>query len=350
MATNYPAALDNFTNPTSTQTLDQPGAGGHAGQHTDINDAVEAVEGELGTTPKGSSATVKERIAGFKSASGCSADLVTVVGADVGIDSAAPGAKLEVQVKVTSKKGLRIKLAASQTAVAMEIVNSADAVLAQIDKDGGAIFNEQGAAVNFRVEGDTDQNLLFLDGTNDRVGIGTSSPSAGYKMHVASSGASGASMLVAGNFVVGGTITIAGGSPGSGKVVVDTNGAGVGGWRTLQLDIPHTWAIAGEIKVPSGDTDFICPFFVPVPSGQSATIVRARHIINSGTNAVCKLQKNGSDATGFTGMTVTTTAAEATGSVAVADGDKIALVVTAVNGTPKNLSLSVMVRYNPANA
>ena len=38
------------------------------------------------------------------------------------------------------------------------------------------VLNEGGADVNFRVEGLTDQNLLFTDAANDRVGIGTSTP------------------------------------------------------------------------------------------------------------------------------------------------------------------------------
>ncbi|MDA9328703.1 tail fiber domain-containing protein [Flavobacteriales bacterium] len=47
---------------------------------------------------------------------------------------------------------------------------------ATLDVDGSAIFNESGAAVDFRVEGDTEANLLFVDGSTDRVGIGTSTP------------------------------------------------------------------------------------------------------------------------------------------------------------------------------
>jgi hypothetical protein len=39
------------------------------------------------------------------------------------------------------------------------------------------VVNESGANVDFRVEGDTEANLLFVDASADNVGIGTSSPS-----------------------------------------------------------------------------------------------------------------------------------------------------------------------------
>lgn len=42
--------------------------------------------------------------------------------------------------------------------------------------NGNAVFNEQGADADFRVEGDTNQNLLFVDAGQNRVGFGTASP------------------------------------------------------------------------------------------------------------------------------------------------------------------------------
>lgn len=39
------------------------------------------------------------------------------------------------------------------------------------------VFNEAGADIDFRMEGDTNQNLFFLDASTDRIGIGTNSPS-----------------------------------------------------------------------------------------------------------------------------------------------------------------------------
>ena len=44
------------------------------------------------------------------------------------------------------------------------------------DRDGAAVFNESGAAVDFRIEGDTVENLFFVDGSADKIGIGTNRP------------------------------------------------------------------------------------------------------------------------------------------------------------------------------
>jgi hypothetical protein len=47
MPTSYPSGLDNFTNPTASDQLDSVTVP-HASQHTNINDAVEAIETALG--------------------------------------------------------------------------------------------------------------------------------------------------------------------------------------------------------------------------------------------------------------------------------------------------------------
>jgi hypothetical protein len=45
MATNFPTSLDALTNPTGTSSLTSPD---HAGQHTDANDAIEALQAKVG--------------------------------------------------------------------------------------------------------------------------------------------------------------------------------------------------------------------------------------------------------------------------------------------------------------
>lgn len=50
---NYPTSLDTFTNPSAGNTLDSPS---HSLQHSDVNDAVEALEEKIGigASPAGS--------------------------------------------------------------------------------------------------------------------------------------------------------------------------------------------------------------------------------------------------------------------------------------------------------
>lgn len=61
MATSYPSGLDAWTNPTSTDTLDSATVP-HDVQHANANDAIEAIEAELGTLPKGSYGSVRARL------------------------------------------------------------------------------------------------------------------------------------------------------------------------------------------------------------------------------------------------------------------------------------------------
>ena len=53
--------------------------------------------------------------------------------------------------------------------------------------DGTAtVFNESGADVDFRVEGDTETNLFFADASAEKIGIGTASPNARLTVHAGS--------------------------------------------------------------------------------------------------------------------------------------------------------------------
>lgn len=59
MSTAYPGAIDTLTNPTGTDTLNSPS---HSAQHANANDAIEAIETELGTDPAGAWTNVAERL------------------------------------------------------------------------------------------------------------------------------------------------------------------------------------------------------------------------------------------------------------------------------------------------
>lgn len=67
MSTQYPNSLDNFINPSSTDTLNSNTVP-HAQQHANLNDAMEAVQTALGLNPAGSHLTIKDRIIATESA------------------------------------------------------------------------------------------------------------------------------------------------------------------------------------------------------------------------------------------------------------------------------------------
>jgi len=67
MPTGYPAAIDNFTDPAPTDNLNTA-AVLHSSLHTNVNDAINAIETELGVNPKGAALSVAARLSAIDSA------------------------------------------------------------------------------------------------------------------------------------------------------------------------------------------------------------------------------------------------------------------------------------------
>lgn len=109
------------------------------------------------------------------------------------------------------------------------------------------------------------------------------------------------------------------------------------------IRIPHTWGITDEIKVAVGDADYITPFWVSLPAGQTARFRGGRARINSGTSVTFDIRRNGTAISA--GQVATPTAASFANDVALADNDQLELVVTAVSGTPRNLSVTIFIEY-----
>ena len=59
MATNFPNSLDNLTNPASTDPIDVPS---HSQQHTNANDAIEALEAKVGVNSSANTTSLDYRV------------------------------------------------------------------------------------------------------------------------------------------------------------------------------------------------------------------------------------------------------------------------------------------------
>lgn len=74
------------------------------------------------------------------------------------------------------------------------------------DFRGANVWNDAGANLDQRMEGDTDPNLLFLDASTDRIGFGTNTPTA--KVQVNGSFAFGAPVVITAAYTVGDNDTV----------------------------------------------------------------------------------------------------------------------------------------------
>jgi len=116
-------------------------------------------------------------------------------------------------------------------------------------------------------------------------------------------------------------------------------------WVTPVWYEVYTWTIPGEIKVPSGATDYLGPKMIYLETGQTAKIAKVYSKIYSGTSVTLDLYYDGSGATGFTGMSVVTggTTTDPT-DLAVVNAKEIRPVVTGVSGTPTWMTVNVVVQ------
>lgn len=115
-----------------------------------------------------------------------------------------PGGANEVLLKTNASGNINL-----QSALTFNVASIISTTAGQltIDAVGGLVINEIGAAVNFRVESDTQANMLLVDGTNNRIGVMNAAPS--YSFHQTSTDTA-ADTLTYGMFV-GHTTTVSAG-------------------------------------------------------------------------------------------------------------------------------------------
>jgi len=151
----------------------------------------------------------------------------------------------------------------------LEITNSA------------VVFNQTGASVDFRVEGDTEPNLLFVDASADQVSIGTSSPSDVFDVVHAANAAAGISIRNTNNSQGSAfaQLLVSGGDNAKGRVKIEANGA----FHTIDEDSNGNLIIEdnGTEKVrltSSGHLRLYC-------TAQPSTTVAGFQIDNGGAGA-----------------------------------------------------------------
>ena len=116
----------------------------------------------------------------------------------VGIGTATPGRPLDVVdiARISNPAGatatlefylnaLRAYVSYNDTTSVMRIDSDADLLMASnnverinLKASSEVVVNDTGADFDFRIEGDTNANLFFLDASTDRIGVGTASPNA----------------------------------------------------------------------------------------------------------------------------------------------------------------------------
>jgi hypothetical protein len=230
MTTVYPGALDALTNPTSTDTL---ASVPHDQQHANANDAIEAIEAELGVTPSGPNfSTVGGRL-----------------------DNINPGSG---QIQATSR-GFFGASAASQTAIATNPMIVA--------KDAGSTF-VQVAVANSTSTGSADFAAYSDNGTDatgwvDMGFTGSAFNDAAYTL----TGPNEGYVLVQGISGTGtGNLSLATGSNGSANdIVLATGGFATSNEQARLLNSTGQLRVKGLLA-------------------QAGTSTRAPLVLTSGTN------------------------------------------------------------------
>lgn len=116
------------------------------------------------------------------------ADTLAVIGGIKFTIAGSETARIEAERTVSSGRGSVLKFSTGNSTAITERL--------RIDDTGGIQINESGAAVDVRIEGDTDVNLFITDGSADKVGIGVAAPSE--KLEVSTSAAAKSAVKISG--------------------------------------------------------------------------------------------------------------------------------------------------------
>ena len=175
-----------------------------------------------------------------------SSDALWISGADFGIGTADPSYKLEV----AGDAGFDAHLYHNDddntyiyfTPDRIQFYTGGRSMIDVQYSDNEVAINEGGTQTDFRVEGGTDEHLLFTDGSADRVGIGTASP--GYKLDVQGTGRFTGALTI-------GAYTLPN-TDGSNGYVLKTDGAGNVTWQADATGSTSPGGSDGQVQYNNG--------------------------------------------------------------------------------------------------
>ena len=154
-----------------------------------------------------------------------------------------------------------------------------------LTQDGGAVFNETSADVDFRVESNGNTHMIFVDGGNDQVGIGTSSMGADVQIGFHDTATTATAMGTA--HANDATLLIGGANSGT------TQGSIYLGGQNISADgvAGAVYGFSGGsqnsgIEFLEGSSDAHGQIKMSVAQGTSGTLVEALKIGNNGATTI----------------------------------------------------------------
>ncbi len=111
----------------------------------------------------------------------------------------------------------------------------------------------------------------------------------------------------------------------------------------ITINTPHAWVIPGPVATGT------LPGITVVPaSGEEVLAVRVDYKIVGGTKVKFKLQRNGVNITGFTGLEATTTHGHTEPTavqISASEAEEITVVIEEATGSPKGLSVGLNLKH-----
>jgi uncharacterized protein YaiE (UPF0345 family) len=187
----------------------------------------------------------------------------------INVAAASHGARLDILANDASELGLLVTNdppEGSAVGDVMKCISGSSEVFSVGSTD--VVVNEGGTARDFRVESDNQTNMLYVDGTNNVVGIGTSSPDANAPLHVTHPQNNGTALLLIENessnaidaqlsFALNGTFThtIGVDDSDSDKLKI-TLGSTLGASNKALVDFPSTLGSSIVVNEDGQNNDF----------------------------------------------------------------------------------------------